>query len=777
MSSARVILFGSLHIRAANRSLIFSGSLIPPLLGYLALHAPAGRAMPRTLLAERLWPHLPGATARIRLSDALYRLRQSLDVTPEWLEADHSNIRLTNISSDVAEFKTLAASESLNDWKSAIECYTGELLDGIDAEWLLAPRIALRDLYLTTLAKVCDALIKAAHFADALAYAHRWMIADPFNETSYQVAMRLASQLGRHAEALQAYDRLVELLEEEFQSSPLPETRTLANTIRAAYHTPTLPSLPQMLGREAERAALLRLFDRAQGGQGAIVLLEGTAGAGKSHLINVLAEEAAWRQMRMIGAEVQASRSAEPFAPLENLLRTALRGVWGQMIQAQLAGEIALAFGQPQAREKMETAALAAQFIQAIQALGDAQAHIFVLEGMHLAAPALWQLICDCAPAIHDSGVLFVLSYRGRELRAHRAAWRLARELDRERLTARIVLGELSRDACAALARLSGASDDPVQLATVHRRSGGNALLAQALAQAAPGDSLPPAAWEWARQQCALLPTPALRLLEWLSVLEAPPAYATLNGLMDVAMLAQIPVLLAEKWLFEQQGTLAFCTGLVRDYIYANLPPARRRAMHAKAARHLAWLGLPPEQYASHYERAEYWLAASAAFGAAGSMALEHGEAAEACYFYGRALSAGRRAGSDPIIIGQLESAHAAALRQASLQASAHQPIQIGVELARLDAPLGRALASHERVIVRWTLHAGVEDMRVEHMQGKIALRRARIIRLLAEARAQGAAPTDRELAQALGVSQRTIIADITALRAQGIACATRRRR
>lgn len=771
-----MMLFGPLHVHAANRSLMFSGSLIPPLLGYLALNAPAGRAVPRTLVAERLWPHLPGALARLRLNDTLYRLRQSLDTAPEWLEADHSNIRLTNISSDVAEFRVLAASDSLNDWKSAIEYYTGELLDGIDAEWLLVPRVALRDLYLTTLAKVCDALIKDAQFAEALAYAHRWMLADPLNETSYQVVMRLAAQLGRHAEALQTYDQLVELLEDEFQSTPLPETRALANSIRAAYYAPALPGVPPLLGREAERAALLGMLDRAHAGQGAIVLLEGAAGVGKSHLIDAFAEGARWRQARVIALEIEAA-ATQPFAPLEAILRQALAGVWGQVIHTQLAEEMALVFGQPHAQQGPGTVAIAVQFAQAAQALGDAQTHVFVLEGMHLAAPALWQLVHDCAAALRNSRTLLVLSYRGRELRANQAAWRAARALEREQSVARIPLGELPSDACEEIAQLAGAANDPAQLGALVLQSGGNPLLVQALAQAAPNEPLPPAARQWAEQQCALLATPALRLLEWLSILETQPALAVLNGLLDAAMLAQVPALLADGWLAEQHGALAFCAGVARDYIYTNLPPARRRAMHAQAARHLAWLGAPPEQYALHYEQAEHWNAASDAFGAAGTSALEQANPAQASQFYARALAAARRAGRDAAALEQLAATHAAALRQAAAESGAQQPAQIAVELARLDAPLGRPLAPRERVLVQWTIHAGADDTRFARMHGKIALRHARIVRLLAEAQAQGAAPTDRDLAQALQVSQRTIIADIALLRAQGIACTTRRRK
>jgi DNA-binding SARP family transcriptional activator len=91
----------------------------------------------------------------------------------------------------------------------------------------------------------------------------------------------------------------------------------------------------------------------------------------------------------------------------------------------------------------------------------------------------------------------------------------------------------------------------------------------------------------------------------------------------------------------------------------------------------------------------------------------------------------------------------------------ASQPRRIAVRLPSVSAPQGRSLRADEWVQVSWTI-ATPED---EAIPGKVERRRARLLRLLQEARAQGAAPTSENLAQALGVSLRTVAADLAALK------------
>jgi predicted ATPase/DNA-binding SARP family transcriptional activator len=86
---------------------------------------------------------------------------------------------------------------------------------------------------------------------------------------------------------------------------------------------------------------------------------------------------------------------------------------------------------------------------------------------------------------------------------------------------------------------------------------------------------------------------------------------------------------------------------------------------------------------------------------------------------------------------------------------------RITVRLPRTDAPLGRPLRDDEYVTVTWTVDAPEDDA----VRGKVARRHHRLLRLLTEAQAQDAAPTHTHLAEALGVSRRTIERDVAALR------------
>ena len=96
------------------------------------------------------------------------------------------------------------------------------------------------------------------------------------------------------------------------------------------------------------------------------------------------------------------------------------------------------------------------------------------------------------------------------------------------------------------------------------------------------------------------------------------------------------------------------------------------------------------------------------------------------------------------------------------------------VWLAKADVPLGRPLTPNDLLPITWTLDDGVGDTAVRQQSGKMGLRRHRLRRLADEAFAQGALPTDDDLAQVLGVSVRTVERDRVALAESGFVLRTR---
>lgn len=110
---------------------------------------------------------------------------------------------------------------------------------------------------------------------------------------------------------------------------------------------------------------------------------------------------------------------------------------------------------------------------------------------------------------------------------------------------------------------------------------------------------------------------------------------------------------------------------------------------------------------------------------------------------------------------------------RAETEAHMAMPHRAAVSLARADAPLGRKLSDTDYAAVTWTVYAP-ED---EQFRKPDERRRHVLRRLIEEAATQGAAPTDDDLAAALGVSRRTILRDMEHLARSGVPLPTRRRR
>jgi hypothetical protein len=112
-------------------------------------------------------------------------------------------------------------------------------------------------------------------------------------------------------------------------------------------------------------------------------------------------------------------------------------------------------------------------------------------------------------------------------------------------------------------------------------------------------------------------------------------------------------------------------------------------------------------------------------------------------------------------------------LNRQIITAVSHHSHHLQVHLVRADVPLGRKLSDADTIEITWTIYSPLDEMITNPSERRQAI----IKRLLTEAAAQNAAPTDSDLAQALGVSRRTIERDMVALKGSDEVAFTRRRR
>ena len=111
--------------------------------------------------------------------------------------------------------------------------------------------------------------------------------------------------------------------------------------------------------------------------------------------------------------------------------------------------------------------------------------------------------------------------------------------------------------------------------------------------------------------------------------------------------------------------------------------------------------------------------------------------------------------------------------REIVAAATRFAPHVVEVRLPRADAPTGRPLREDDLQVVHWTVEHPDDDCH----SSPIDRRRKRTLRLLAEAKTAGAAPSMADLAEALAVSDSTVRRDLSALRDQGHEIVTRGQR
>ena len=244
-------------------------------------------ACTRDTLALMLWPTGGLMKARSSLRQRRYRLAR---VAGQPVTCGEEVLRLADA---VLHPASSAGMETfLEADPSALD---GDLLEGLDffdcpdfQTWLDQARDRWRTMHSKVLARLASEFELAGRVAPALAFAQRLADLEPLSDHALRRVMRLHHLRGDLGAALEAYRRFGERLDAELGELPDEETSNLAAQLRlgqgparmAAPHPPTLRRPPRLVGRQAEWAALQRAWTERRA-----VLIEGTAGVGKSRLL------------------------------------------------------------------------------------------------------------------------------------------------------------------------------------------------------------------------------------------------------------------------------------------------------------------------------------------------------------------------------------------------------------------------------------------------------------------------------------------------------------
>ena len=329
----RVRLLGAPDLR-------LGGAALPPLesaralslLAYLLLHREA--AQPRQRLAFPLWPDSTEAQARTNLRHVLHTLRRTLPGLDRYLEVTPRTLAWRADPPfwlDVAAFEELADGDP-EALAGAVALYRGDLLEGLDDEWLAEDRERLRRRCLQALERLVALLAERGDHAGAIPYAERLLRQDPLQEAAWRTLMGLHDARGDRARALHVYHACAATLERELGVEPSPPTRRAYEALLGGQGSPDSagPAAgragplggPPLVGRAAQQARLQALWQAAEGGQARLVVVTGEAGIGKTRLVEELRAWCARRGVATADARSYPAEGALAYGPVVAWLRS-----------------------------------------------------------------------------------------------------------------------------------------------------------------------------------------------------------------------------------------------------------------------------------------------------------------------------------------------------------------------------------------------------------------------------------------------------------------------
>jgi DNA-binding SARP family transcriptional activator/tetratricopeptide (TPR) repeat protein len=256
------------------------------LLAYLSQRETAPT---RDHLVTLLWPDSSPERGRGALRRTVSTLRSALG--GRWVVADRERVRLD------LDGVTLDTDRLSEDAEAAVAAVRGRFLDGFwlrDApdfdDWQVTTAEHYDHLVRRLLGEAVERSLGRGDTTGSLTLAERLVALDPLDEAGHRALMRAHAAAGDRVAATRQFRRCLAILETELAVEPLPETVDLHESILAGVERraptadpspgPSVPTAPDLLGREEELAAVRRLTHRP-----GIVWVVGPEGSGRSRLV------------------------------------------------------------------------------------------------------------------------------------------------------------------------------------------------------------------------------------------------------------------------------------------------------------------------------------------------------------------------------------------------------------------------------------------------------------------------------------------------------------
>ena len=252
------------------------------------------------------------SSARASLRNALSGIRRAIGPGADRvLVATRERVGLAGDAEVWVDARAFEALIDAGQHEQALALCGGELLAGLDDEWVLIARDEHRERRAGALAALAAAAESAGNLAEAIRYSRERVALDPLDEPAHRDLFIRLARGGDRAGAMALYQRLADRLRRELGIAVSPQTRALADRLRAgqldevaapAKTTFSLPAardiappLPDLLaarrfrtafvGRARQLAWLHQLWEDVVGGERRLALLVGEPGIGKTRLL------------------------------------------------------------------------------------------------------------------------------------------------------------------------------------------------------------------------------------------------------------------------------------------------------------------------------------------------------------------------------------------------------------------------------------------------------------------------------------------------------------